>query len=276
MLDGGATAVHRLHPIRFQFDQAVTARATLARILCLQGFPEKGIRAAQLSLEEAQTRGHALLLCNVLLQAACPLTLFVGDLAAAECNIAMLLEHSERHGLIFWHLRGCCYKGALLYRSGDSAAGLELLGTALDELSETSLAAHYMIHLGAFAEASGRAGQMAQGMVAIEEALARSERTEARWCVPELLRIKGELLLLEGLPGAARIAQQHFLRALDWARRQGAVAWELRTATSLARLWHHESRVRAAYDLLAPIYGRYTEGFATADVAAANTILDAL
>jgi hypothetical protein len=133
MLDGGATAVHRLHPIRFQFDQAVTVRATLARILCLQGFPEKGIRAAQLSLEEAQTRGHALLLRNVLLQAACPLTLFVGDLAAAECNIAMLLEHSERHGLIFWHLRGCCYKGALLYRSGDNAAGLELLGTALDD-----------------------------------------------------------------------------------------------------------------------------------------------
>jgi predicted ATPase len=188
----------------------------------------------------------------------------------------MLLEHSERHGLIFWHLRGCCYKGALLYRSDDSAAGLELLGTALDELSETSLAAHYMIHLGAFAEASGRAGQIAQGMVAIEEALARSERTEARWCVAELLRIKGELLLLEGLPGATGIAQQHFLRALDWARRQGAVAWELRTATSLARLWHHESRVRAAYDLLAPIYGRYTEGFATADVAAAKTILDAV
>jgi hypothetical protein len=83
LLDGYVTPVRRTHPIRFQFDQRVTARATLARILCLQGFPDQGIRAAKGSLEDAETSEHELLLCNVLVQAACPLALFVGDLVAA-------------------------------------------------------------------------------------------------------------------------------------------------------------------------------------------------
>jgi len=275
MLDGCVTSVHRLHPIRFQFDQSVTARATLARILCLQGFPDQGIQTAQSSLEDAKANGHELLLCNVLVQAACPLALFVGDLAAAELYVAMLIEHSGKHGLTLWHLRGRCYQGLLLNMTGDTAAGLQLLGTALDELRETAFAGHYMMFLGAFAEALGRAGQIAQGLVAIEEALARSNRTEARWYLAELLRLKGELVLLQGASGFAAAAQDHFLTALDWARRQGALAWELRTATSLARLYD-KGRTEEARELLAPIYNRFTEGFGTADLIAAKALLDAL
>jgi predicted ATPase/TolB-like protein/cytochrome c-type biogenesis protein CcmH/NrfG len=273
MLDGYVIPARRLHPTRYQFDQRVTARATLARILCLQGFPDQGMRAAQSSLEDAQTNEHGLLLCNVLVQAVCPLALFVGDLAAAERHVAMLLEHSERHGLTLWHLRGRCYKGALLNKTGDAMAGLQLLGAALDELSETTFTGHYMIHLGAFAGALGRAGRVAQGLVAIDEALARSDRTEARWCVAELLRLKGELILLQGAPNSAAAAQDQFLAALDWARRQGALAWELRTATSLAWLWREEGRTEEAHKLLAPIYDRYTEGFGTADLRAAKALL---
>ena len=86
------------------------------------------------------------------------------------------------------------------------------------------------------AEAVGRAGQIADGLAMIDEAIVRSERGEERWATAELLRIKGELLLLQGAPGAAAAAEDHFRQALDWARRQGALSWELRTATSLARL----------------------------------------
>ena len=76
---------------------------------------------------------------------------------------------------------------------------------------------------------------MTEGLAVINEAIARCERTEERWSMAELLRVKGELLWLQGTPNAAA-AEEHFLQALDWARRQGALSWELRCATSLARL----------------------------------------
>jgi predicted ATPase len=97
---------------------------------------------------------------------------------------------------------------------------------------------------------------MAEGLVAIDEALARSERTEGRWGVAELLRIKGELALQEAASNAAEAAEALFLKGLGWARDQGALAWELRTVTSLARLWHGGGRTPDAHELFAPIYDR--------------------
>ena len=84
----------------------------------------------------------------------------------------------------------------------------------------------------------------------IEEANARSERTEECWPIAELLRVKGELLLLQGAPGAAAVAEDHFRQALDWARRQGALSWELPAAASLARLLRDQGRSADAVALL--------------------------
>ena len=126
------------------------------------------------------------------------------------------------------------------------------------------------------AEALGRAGQIAAGLAAIEEAIVRSERSEERWAIAEMLRIKGEFFLLQSAPGAAAAAEGHFRQALDWARRQGALSWELRAATSLARLLSDQGRSADATALLQPVYGRFTEGFATADLKAAKGLLDEL
>jgi predicted ATPase len=92
----------------------------------------------------------------------------------------------------------------------------------------------------------------------------------------ELLRIKGELLLVRDELKAAVAAEEHFRHALDWARRQHALSWELRGATSLARLWHRQHRTSHARKLLAPVYARFTEGFGTADLIAAKTLLASL
>jgi predicted ATPase len=92
----------------------------------------------------------------------------------------------------------------------------------------------------------------------------------------ELLRIKGELLLLHGAPGAAAAAEDHFRQALDWACRQGALSWELRAATSLARLLRDQGRSIEAAALLQPVYDRFTEGFETADLRTAKRLLDEL
>ena len=93
--------------------------------------------------------------------------------------------------------------------------------------------------------------------------------------MPEVLRLKAELLILQNESNAA-VAEDHFARSLDWAHRQGALSWELRTATSLARLRRDQGRIEEARDLLSSVYGRFTEGFETADLQAARSLLDEL
>ena len=123
------------------------------------------------------------------------------------------------------------------------------------------------------AEGLADAGQVAEGLAAVDQALGQSESTEERWCIAELLRVKGELALLGNSPYAAA---DHFRRVVDWARRQGALSWELRAATSLARMWRDQGRSQEARELLAPVYDRFTEGFESADLRVAKAVLDGL
>src|SRR5262249_53291163 len=111
---------------------------------------------------------------------------------------------------------------------------------------------------------------------AIDQALTLSRGHEEYWCLPELLRIKGELSIMEGAGDTAAAAEENFLHARDWARRQHALSWELRIATSLARLRITQGRHYEARRLLAPVYDRFTEGFATIDLRLARALLDTL
>jgi len=268
--------VQKSHIIRFQTDQRVTARVFLARILWVQGFPDQAMRAAHNSVEDARAANHAISLCYALAQAACPIAVLVGDLAAAEHYVGMLLDHSTRHGLPLWHAWGRSHQGVLVIHRGDVITGLGLLRAGFDELGEARSALRFLTFLGEMAEALGRAGEIAEGLAAIEEALAWIERTDEHWRIAGLLCWKGELLLLQGAPGAAATAEDHFRQALDWARRQSALSWELRAVTSLARLLRGQGRSADALALLQPVYDRFTEGFETADLKAAKALLDAL
>jgi predicted ATPase len=274
MLSGYAAPLERSPVIRFLFDQRVAARVALARILWLQGFPDQARRTAQSAVDDARALDHAVSLCFALCEAACPVALFTGDLAAVESYLAMLLDCSAVHALPVWRVGGSRLHGALLIRNGDFDTGLQLLRTALAQPSEAASHPRFTWFLGELAEGLGRAGQIAQGLEAIDEALARSERNEDRWSIAELLRIKGELLLLHGGSGAAAAAEDHYQQALGWARRQGALSWELRAAMSLARLLRDQNRSTEAIALLAPIYNRLTEGFETADLKAAKALID--
>jgi predicted ATPase/DNA-binding winged helix-turn-helix (wHTH) protein len=274
MLGGCVAPVQRLPLVLFQFDQRVVARVALARILWLQGFPDQARRTAQSTVHDARALNHSVFLCLALDKAACPVALFTGDLAAAESYVAMLLDSSAAHALPIWQAEGNRFRATLLIRNGDFDTGQQLLRAALEQLPEASFQPYFTWFLGELAQGLGRAGQVAQGLDAIEEALARSERNEDRWCVAELLRIKGELLLLQGGSDAAAAAEDHYQQALGLARHQGALSWELRVVTSLARLRRDQNRSAEAVALLAPLYGRFTEGFETADLKAAKTLID--
>jgi predicted ATPase len=163
----------------------------------------------------------------------------------------------------------------LIKRSRDHT-GLQPLRTAIGEVRETGSILRDSAFLCALAEGLADAGQVAEALAAVDQALEQSESSEQRWCIAELLRVKGELILLENGPDAAAAAEDRFRQALGWARRQGALSWELRAATSLARMWRDQGRSKEAHELLAPIFDRFTEGFDTADLKATKALLDEL
>jgi len=273
VLVGYVTPDQMSHIIRFRTDQRLLMRVFLVRVLWLQGFPDQATRAAHNIVEDAHAANHTISLCVALAHAACPLALLTGDLAAAEHCSTMLLDHSTRHVLALWRAYGRGFQGVLVIQRGDVITGLRLVRAGFDEFGEAGSAIVRLIAI-LMAEALGRAGHIAEGLAAIEEAISRAERIEERWAMAELLRVKGELLLLQGAPEAAAAAEDHFRQALDWARRQGAWSWELRAATSLAHLLRDRDRIGEARDLLAPIYDRFTEGFGTADLQSAKRLLD--
>src|SRR5262249_19226001 len=139
----------------------------------------------------------------------------------------------------------------------------------------TGTAAGMPGYLAQLAEAYGQVGQMEEAMHLLAEALALVDTTGERQMEAELYRLHGELLLRQAVP-EAQTAEACFQRALDVARGQQAKWWELRAAMSLARLWQHQGKRAAARELLAPIYGWFTEGFDTADLQEARALLDEL
>ena len=129
--------------------------------------------------------------------------------------------------------------------------------------------------LGLLAEAHGAIGQPEAGLTVLAEALTHVDKTGERWYAPELYRLKGALLLQQSSDNQAE-AESCFHHALDIARTQQAKSWELRSATSLARLWQQQGKRQEAHDLLAPVYGWFTEGFDTADLKDAKALLETL
>jgi predicted ATPase len=264
--------------IRFQDDTLVRARGHLARILWLLGYPDQAMRAAESTIDAARAIDHALNLCYALAHSACPVALMVGDLAKAGLYVGLLLDHSRRHGLVRWHAFGRSHQGLLSIKRGDVATGLGLLRASLDEIGEPEFARFLLsaTFVDVRAEALACAAEIDDALNALAETTEWVERAEEIWIIPELLRRKGELLMLRGASGEATVAEDHFRRALDLAHRQGALSCELRAATSLARLWCGQNRRAEAQALLQPVYDRFTEGFDTIDLKAAKGLLDTL
>ncbi len=264
---------HKSHIIHFQSDQRAAAGAFLGRALWLQGLPDQASRTIERSVDDARASNHANSLYHVLNHGACPIAVLNGDLGLADRYTGMLIDLLRKNPLTPRRALGHGHQGALAIRRGDIDAGLQLLRSCLGELGEVSGNYGAFFFLCAMAEALGRVRQIDEGLSALEGVIVRTDETDERWGIAELLRIKGELLILQGAPGAAAIAEDHFQQALDWARRQGALSWELRTATSFACLLRDQGQPADAVALLKPVYDRFTEGFDTADLKAAKTLL---
>jgi predicted ATPase/DNA-binding winged helix-turn-helix (wHTH) protein len=262
--------------VRVRFDMRVSTHYFQARILWLQGFAEQALRVVEHNIEEGNAVGQALSFCSVLGQGACPIALWTGNLDAAERYGALLLDHTERHPIRLWSIWARCFNGLVIAKRGDIDAGLRALRGGLELAGEAKFLPRFLLLLGEFAASLGETSDIGLALETIEEALARCEARDERWYLAELLRIKGELTILEGAPGAAAAAQGHFLEALGCARAQGALSFELRAATDLARLWRNQRRAAEARELLGTVYGCFTEGFNTVDLREAKSLMEEL
>jgi predicted ATPase/DNA-binding winged helix-turn-helix (wHTH) protein len=265
---------HR-HSTLFNFDQRLLAQTMLSRVLWLQGFQDQSKASAQAALTDALAadRGRSLYASYVLGNAICLIELVNGDLLAAEQSIDILVELAAHKGASFWKARAQCLKAILLIKRCEFVTGSMRLRAALDTFDRDDPVIKNPEYLGALAEGLAGMDRIAEGLITIDVALQQADREGCGWCIPELHRIKGDLLLQEARDQSILAAEDCFSRALEEARRQGALLWELRTALSLARLRVRQDRVNEARRIVAPIYGRFTEGFQTKDLRSARALL---
>ena len=187
-----------------------------------------------------------------------------------------LMALSTEQGFAYWPGVATAMKGWVLAERGQGEAGIAELRSAMATIRAIGTVAELPWYLALLAGAHGIVGQTAEGLDAIAEALALVASTNERFYEAEIYRLKGELLLKDSGSNTGAEAESCFRQALDIARVQSAKSWELRAATSLARLWRDQGQRTEAHDLLAPVYGWFTEGFDTADLKDAKALLDAL
>ena len=268
----------RRDAIYYNSNDHTVARATLARALWMQGFTDQALHEARLSLKDLQGTDHPLLLCRTL-YGICRIATMTGDFAAADREIARLIGVATDLNAHLWETVGHFLKGQLLVERGEFAQGLLVLRNAFETCDRTGWHISYSEFKGALALGLARTGRLDEALVALDGAMA-ADRVGADghgWYAPELLRIKGEVLLQQAADQSALAAAEDcFNQAAQMAREQGALFWELRIALSVARLRVSQGRHDEARALLASVYDRFTEGYATADMRAARTMLEGL
>ena len=265
---------HRALAVRYGLDLGVVSHNYLAWELWQLGFPEQALQHSQAARTLAEEVAHPYSLAQALVWAAI-VHQYRREVLAAHAQAAAAMTLATEQGFAMRVTQGTVLHGWALAMQGQSEAGLAAMRQGLDADLATGAKTYQPYFLGLLAEAYGAGGHPDEGLAALAEALAVTDTTEVRYYAAELYRLKGALLLQQAVPDAAQ-AEACFHQALDVARQQQAKAFELRAATSLARLWQSQGKCQAAYDLLAPVYGWFTEGFDTADLQEAKALLEEL
>lgn len=256
------------------YDRHYRAEIALARTLWLQGHPDEAAARTRRAVREAERLDRPESLSVVLAWAA-SVFLWTGDLGSAEEQITASLFHAESQSLQPLVVLGQARRGELAIRRGDVRGGVESLKASLEKIHAMNyglLVTEFEISLVLGLAAIGR---LSEGLALIDETTRAAETRGDLVCMPELLRVKGALLLATPQPRAAD-AEECFRQSLDWSRRQAALAWELRTATDLAALLAAKGQSRKAQALLQPVFEQFTEGSGTADLKAAERLLATL
>jgi predicted ATPase len=249
----------------------VVSEGYLGIVLFCLGYPDQALARSNAAIAEARRLAHPPSLAGTLATGVRLLSL-VGDDAALDELAKQLVAVATEQGFPFWRAFGTVYRGWIEVKNGDVTEGMSLLraGSIAYRITGAEL---YVPHIAVLAAGCEIAGQIDEAVAHLNEALQMAERTGERWFSAELNRHKGQLVLRQGHPEAA---EELYRKALSIAVEQEAKLWELRAAVSLARLCRDQGRHAEARDLLAPVYGWFTEGFDTPDLKEAKALLDEL
>jgi predicted ATPase/DNA-binding winged helix-turn-helix (wHTH) protein len=260
------------HLFGFGFDHQIRARVTLARVLWLRGQSSRALTLANETLVEVGRLRHPTSVGIAFLHVA-GMLLWHGDLGTAETVIGQLVGLTARHALPAYGAVALGLRGELALRKGAADEAVDLLSAALDGLElhqQLPFRTTFMINL---AEGLGEVGRLEEALETIDQAVAWSGTGPGDFMSPEAWRVKGSLLARSARAASRVDAEAALLRSLEWARRQSALAWELRTATDLARLWLTGGREADATALLSDVYDRFGDQSATGDLVIAGQIL---
>ena len=265
---------HRPLAARFGHDNRVAVLSYRSWALWFLGYPEAALADAHRALRDAREIGHAGTLLYALFHTSFPHT-FCGDYATAKAIADEVIALADEKGASFWKAQGTNPLGCVLALTGEYADAVYTISSGIDayrSTGSTGLIPWYLLNL---AKAHLGLDQFDAAWSCIGEAMTLVETSKESWCEAEINRTAGKIAVLESNANFAK-AESYFDRALAVARQQQAKSWELRGAMSMARLWRDQGKRDEARDLLAPVYGWFTEGFDTRDLKEAKMLLDEL
>jgi len=264
---------HRPLATRFGQDVRVVVLCYRSWPLWMLGHPKAALADSITALRDARELEQASTLMNTLfitsLTHAC-----CGNYPAAKAQADELLELADEKGAVFWKAAATLFQGCVSVLTGKPSDAIQLIGSGITVWRSTGSTMWLPLYLTHLARAYAELGQFDGAWRCVDEAMTTIGTTSERWYEAEVNRTAGDITLLSPAPDAVK-AESYFNRALSVAREQKARSFELRAATSLARLWRDQGKQHQARELLAPVYNWFTEGFETTDLAEAKALLDA-
>jgi predicted ATPase len=251
-------------------DAGVNALSFDACCLWALGYPEQALKRSQQVLALARELDHPFSLADGLAFGGCLFNEMRRDAPALKDNAEELMRLSNEKGLLGWSGTGTWHRGEALAMLGQVQEGMAQMREGMAFEQSMGVWCYLSGARGFLAKAQAKAGQPGEGLTTLAEALTLVEETDERHWEAELYRLKGELLLAQGDEAEAEASLQ---KAIEVARRQQAKSWELRATVSLCRLWQEQGRMDEARQMLAQIYGWFTEGFDTPDLQEARALL---
>jgi predicted ATPase len=198
-----------------------------------------------------------------------------GDYVTAKAQSDELVALADEKSALFWKAFGMLYQGWVLALTGQSAEAIQSLNSTITTYRSSGSTAWMPMWLSYLATAYAEVGHLDDAWKCSGDAIAAVASTKERLFEAEVHRVAGDIAMMSPQPDAGK-AEGYYNRALAVARQQQAKSWELRAAMSLARLWRDQGKPQQARELLAPIYGWFTEGFDTRDLKEAKTLLEEL
>ena len=263
---------HRPLAMRFGQDTEVSVLSFRPLGLWLLGYPDRAIADTSRAMELAREMGQAGTLMFTLGHTPLPLVL-LGNYAVASEHANEVVALADDKGSLLWKSCGTMMQGVLMGLTGKPDRAVQAIASGMKAWRSTGAMVFVPFYLCRLAKAHAEVRQLDEARHCIAEAISLMGKTKETWCEAEVHRVDGEIAMAAE---SFAEAEAHFQRALAIARQQKTKSWELRAATSMARLWRDQGKRQEARDLLAPVYGWFTEGFDTLDLKEAKALLHEL